>query len=113
MLYKLFTLSLIGLFSILFITACATKRYGRMSSVSVAEKQHYDLKDIEIEIAKVKQFVRDVEEGAEFDFKSVLGFLGDYGIGNAMEKDAAMRSARERLEELEAIKLKLLAEASE
>lgn len=42
-----------------------------------------------------------------FDGKTVLGFLGDFGIGNGMEKRAALRTALERktqLKELATVK---------
>ena len=65
------------------------------------------------EISKVNQFLLQVEEGAEIDWRSVAGFLGDWGIGNAMEKNNAVKSARERLAELEALKYEKLAEQSE
>ena len=66
-----------------------------------------------MEISKVNQFLLQVEEGSEIDWRSVAGFLGDYGIGNAIEKNAAVKSARERLVELEALKFKKSVEESE
>ncbi|RDD31198.1 hypothetical protein CR161_11105 [Prosthecochloris sp. ZM] len=86
------------------ISGCATKRYGRLTSLTAIEKSAYDCTQIEIEIAKCDRFISDVEEGAEVDAASVFGFLGDWGIGNKMEKDKAMKSARSRLEELNALK---------
>lgn len=35
--------------------------------------------------------------------KSALGVLGDYGIGNAMAKDAAEKSSLERKRQLQAL----------
>lgn len=101
------------LFSAFLIVGCATKRYGRMTTLSPAEKQHYTIRDIDLEISKVNQFLLQVEEGAEIDWRSVAGFLGDWGIGNAMEKNNAVKSARERLAELEALKYEKLAEQSQ
>jgi hypothetical protein len=89
------------------LSGCATKRYGRMDAVVAAEEQAYDCRQIAIEIAKVEGFELKVEKGAKVDLMSVAGFLGDYGIGNAMEKNSALKSAKERkaaLREMEAKK---------
>jgi hypothetical protein len=85
-------------------SGCATKHYGRMTTLSGMEKSAYDCKNIEIEIAKCEEFINQVENESSLDGRSVLSFLGDYGIGNKMEKDDAMKSARERLSALKALK---------
>ncbi|MEO0511204.1 MAG: hypothetical protein AAF065_15245 [Verrucomicrobiota bacterium] len=87
------------------LSGCATKRYGRMTSLTGMEKDVYDCKDIALEISKVEKFILEVNEGAEVDFMSVAGFLGDFGIGNSIEKDKALKSANERLEELKQLKI--------
>ncbi|MHA6038805.1 hypothetical protein ACVSK5_03735, partial [Pseudomonas aeruginosa] len=46
-----------------------------------------------------------VREESEFDGRSVLSFLGDFGIGNLMEKDAAVDSANQRLTQLAGAKM--------
>ena len=74
---------------------CATKRYGRMQAVTDTEAQYYDCKDIEIELAKIAAFRQEIAD-AEMDGRSVAAFLGDFGIGNAMEKDDALDSAAAR-----------------
>lgn len=95
----------------LFLTAaclfsgCATKRYGRMTALSGMEKNLYDCKDIELEISKVEKFILEVNEGGEIDLRSVAGFLGDFGIGNSMEKNEALKSAYAKLEELKQLKI--------
>lgn len=81
-------------------SGCATKRYGRMTNMSTMEVESYDCKQLAIEVSKVEQFELEVERGAKIDWKSVAGFLGDYGIGNAMEKNEAMKSAKERKAQL-------------
>ena len=67
-------------------SGCATKRYGRMQELSGVERTHYTCREIELELAKVAEFRRQIAEGAEINLASVGGFLGDFGIGNAMEK---------------------------
>jgi hypothetical protein len=78
------------------VSGCATKRYGRLTSVSPMEMDKLSCEQLSLEIAKVESFELDVEKGAEFNWKSVAGFLGDYGIGNTLEKNAAVKSAKER-----------------
>ena len=82
------------------LSACATKRYDRLQNVTAAEAVEYDCKDIRIELAKVAEARRQVIEGAEIDAASVLGFLGDFGIGNAMEKNAAEKTIIAREQDL-------------
>lgn len=86
------------------LTGCATKRYGRALAVSPLEARAYDCRELDIEIAKVRALQGQVAE-ARIDTLSVLGFLGDLGIGNAMERSAAERSAGERLAQLQQAKI--------
>lgn len=78
---------------------CATKRYGRQIELSDVEKQSFGCKDLDIEIAKVRAFQDQVNKEG-FDGRDVLGILGDFGIGNAMERSDALKSAEKRLEQL-------------
>ncbi len=87
------------------MSGCATKRYGRMQPLVPAEADAMDCKQIGIEIAKVEGFEQQVADGAKIDWKSVAGFLGDYGIGNTMEKNAAIESAGKRKSELRALQV--------
>lgn len=84
----------------LILSGCATKRYGRMVPLTGAERAAYTCREIALEIAKVQAFQTQVAEGAQFNMASVLGILGDYGIGNSMERGAAEASARRRLQDL-------------
>ena len=86
------------------LTACATKRYDRLQSVSGAEAKSYTCEDIEIELAKVGEARKQMSEIAEIDGASVLGFLGDFGIGNAMEKNAAEKTVNKREADLRDLK---------
>jgi|SRR4249919_754698 len=88
----------------LLLTGCATKRYGRLQPLTGAERVAYTCRDIDLEIAKVQAFQQQVVEGAQFNVASVLGILGDYGIGNSMERGAAEASAARRLGQLNDLK---------
>jgi hypothetical protein len=90
--------------TLLLTTGCATKRYGRVQPLTGAERAAYTCRDIDLEIAKVEAFKAQVAEGARFNVASVLGILGDYGIGNSMERKEADASAARRLAQLNDIK---------
>jgi hypothetical protein len=78
------------------LSGCATKRYGRLQPVAPLETQMLTCDGIDLELARVGEFERQVEEGSEITALSVLAFANDLGIGNAIEKDAALDTARER-----------------
>lgn len=82
------------------VSGCATKRYGRMQPVSSYEMQAYDCKDIAVELSKVDAFDEQIREGSGFNGASALGILGDFGIGNSMEKGSAEKSSINRRREL-------------
>lgn len=88
----------------LIAAGCATKRYGRVQPLTGAERAAYTCREIDLEIAKVQAFQQQVVEGAQFNVASVLGILGDYGIGNNMERSSAEASAARRLGQLNDLK---------
>lgn len=59
-------------------------------------------REIDLETAKVSGFVEQVNKESEFSGRDVLAILGDFGIGNSMEKSAALESASKRVEQLRA-----------
>ena len=96
---KVFPGLVVFLLAIALNTGCATKRYGRMQPVTETEAQYYDCRDIEIQLSMIAAFRQKIAD-AELDARSVAAFLGDFGIGNAMEKDDALDSAAAREEDL-------------
>jgi len=84
-------------------TGCATKSYGRQGQVSPAEKQILTCREITLEVAKVDGYLKQVDHESSFDLLSVASFLGDFGIGNALEHDAALKSAAKRSGQLNMI----------
>ncbi len=78
-------------------TGCATKHYGRMGDVTEYETKVMECNYIDMEIAKSEGFISRVEKESQFSAASVFSFLGDFGIGNMMEKRAALNSANDRL----------------
>ncbi|MBX3323701.1 MAG: hypothetical protein KF757_11985 [Phycisphaeraceae bacterium] len=96
--------ALISCVGVITIGGCSTKNHGRMTFLSEAEKRELTCREINLELAKVDAFLDQISENAKIDGRSVLGFLGDFGIGNAMERNAAEKSARERREQLQELK---------
>lgn len=88
---------------VLTLAGCATKNYGRQGELTEFERQTLTCREIELEEAKVHGYLAHVEKESEFDARSVLSFLGDFGMGNVMEKNAALQSANSRLSQLQAL----------
>lgn len=88
---------------LLCLTGCATKNYGRQGELTQYEKNTMSCREIALEQAKVNGFIDYVEKESEFDGRSVLSFLGDFGVGNVIEKKAALKSANRRLEQLKEV----------
>ncbi|MBE0620860.1 MAG: hypothetical protein IH605_09735 [Burkholderiales bacterium] len=82
------------------IHGCATKTYGRQGTLTGYEKDTMTCREIDLELAKVRGFVDHVNKESEFSGRDVLAILGDFGIGNNMEKSAALESANKRIEQL-------------
>ena len=83
------------------VSACATKHYGRLGELTRMEKDTMTCREIALDRARTHGFIEKVNSESRFDSKDVLAFLGDFGIGNAMEKDAAMASATTRMKQLD------------
>lgn len=99
---KIITVGLLP--ALLLASGCATKRYGRLQPLTGVERVAYSCRDIDLELAKVGAFQQQVIEGAEFNAASALGILGDWGIGNSMERGSAEKSAIQRLNQLNDLK---------
>lgn len=79
---------------------CATKNYGRQGALTSYEKESMTCREIELDMAKTSGFVDHVNKESEFSGLDVLAILGDFGIGNSLEKSAALESATKRIEQL-------------
>ena len=67
-----------------------------MQDVTGYEINKLSCDDIKLELSRIEAFELQVAKGAEFNVLSVASFLGDFGIGNAIEKNTALRTAKER-----------------
>ncbi|MEH0885406.1 hypothetical protein [Enterobacter sp. UNJFSC 003] len=86
------------------LAGCATKQYPQAPNVTGAESTAMDCKALDLEIARTKSVQQEIEQTGEFDGRTVLGFLGDFGIGNGMAKGEARKKAENRLNQLDSLK---------
>lgn len=86
------------------VSGCATKTYGRLGPLTSYETASLTCREIDLDIGRTHGFIQRVNNESEFSGKDVLAFLGDFGIGNSMEKSAAMESATTRLNQLESLR---------
>lgn len=94
----------IGACLVFSISGCATKTYGRQPTLTSYEKTTLTCREIDLEQAKVQGFLDRVDDESSFDGRSVLSFLGDFGVGNVMEKSSAVDSANKRMSQLSSAK---------
>ncbi|EDA8844915.1 hypothetical protein A4M37_19205 [Salmonella enterica subsp. enterica serovar Typhimurium] len=87
-----------------FISGCATKQYPQAPVVTSEESQAFDCSAVKQEIAKVRSIQNEIVATSQFDGRSILAFLGDFGIGNAIAHNEANKKANSRLQQLEALK---------
>ncbi|WP_048784295.1 hypothetical protein [Pantoea vagans] len=90
--------------SIILLTGCATKQYPQAPSLTPEEVAVFDCKALDQEIAKVHSMQNQIKETGSFDGRTVLGFIGDFGLGNGLAKSAATDKANARLVQLQNIK---------
>ncbi len=85
----------------LLLSCCALKQYPQSANVSDAEAQTYDCAALNHEIGKSQSVQQQIGKTGEFDALTVLGFVGDFGIGNGIAKASASSKATARLEQLQ------------
>ena len=89
---------------VLLLAACATKQYPQAPAVTNEEALALDCQALEREIAKTHGIQQEIKQTSDFDFRTVLGFLGDFGIGNGIARHNASEKAKSRLSELQALR---------
>ena len=100
---RIVIMGLLGV-TLLSLSACATQRYGRATPVSPGERTSLTCEQIALEIEKTEFFLSDIQrQRSQTSGAHVLGALGDFGIGNVMEGDAAEASGVQRLSELRSL----------
>lgn len=86
---------------VILLTGCATKQYPQAPAVTTEEAASFDCKTLMLEIAKAHSVQNQINETGSFDGRTVMGFMGDFGLGNGLAKSAASTKADARLMQLE------------
>ena len=76
---------------------CATKRYPIATTFSPAESAAMDCDDLILELIRAEQVQAQIADTADLDWRSAAGFLGDFGIGNAMARSDADKAITQRI----------------
>ncbi|MGB9097918.1 hypothetical protein [Erwinia sp.] len=87
----------------LLLSGCALKQYPSSPPVSNVQATTLDCSGVESEIATQKQTQATIDKTGEFDSLTVLGVIGDFGIGNGVAKGLAQKHADERMTQLKAL----------
>ncbi|MEM9584781.1 MAG: hypothetical protein AAGA08_16845 [Pseudomonadota bacterium] len=82
---------------VLLCSACATKRYPIATQFSAAEAAAMDCEALNLELAKAEETRTRIADTGNTDWRSAAGFLGDFGIGNAMARSEAEQALQERI----------------
>ncbi len=78
------------------VSACATKRYPIATPMSPGEASLLSCENLALELVRTDQVEKQINETGQFDGKTILGVLGDFGIGNGMAKEEARSALAER-----------------
>ncbi|MDN8540125.1 hypothetical protein QZH36_01475 [Erwinia sp. BC051422] len=82
------------------LSGCALKHYPSSPSVSEVQKTTLDCPTVQKEIASQQQVQQQIDKTGEFSGLTVLGFIGDFGIGNGVAKSLAQKHADQRMIQL-------------
>ncbi len=86
------------------LQGCATKSYGRQDVIGADESGSMSCSEIDLELHKTEDFIDQVNKDSAFSGLDVLAILIDFGIGNYVEKSAALDSGNKRTEALHALR---------
>lgn len=90
----------IGVVALLGMTACNTKYYPMVSPEPEASSAMLSCDQLQVEVLRVEEARHQVLKTASWDWRSIAGFVGNLGIGNAMAKSEAELALSERLHTL-------------
>lgn len=82
------------------VSGCATKRYPIATPLAAAERDAMTCRELNLELIRAEEVRKQINQTAEMDWRSVAGFLGDYGIGNAMAKNDADKAITLRVSDI-------------
>ncbi|EXU77302.1 hypothetical protein BG55_00455 [Erwinia mallotivora] len=92
---KFFVFNLVFLLS-----GCALKQYPASQPVSSVEATQLDCNGVKQAIISQQQVEAEIDKTGQFDGLTVLGFIGDFGIGNGVAKSQARKHADQRMAQL-------------
>ena len=90
----------VGMLALASLSACNTKHYPMVSPEPEASSALLTCNQLQVEVLRVEEVRHQVLTTATWDWRSIAGFVGDFGIGNAMAKSEADRALSERLQTL-------------
>jgi hypothetical protein len=90
------------LLAALIVSACATKRYPMAMPLGAVEASAMTCHDLDLELVRTEGVRKQISDTAQIDWRSAAGFLGDFGIGNAMAKGDAEKAINDRVAALQA-----------
>lgn len=86
------------------LIACATKRSGRVTPMSEQQMFAMSCEEIDSGLAEVAALEQRIIDNSHIDFRSLLAFANDLGIGNRIERRRATESARVRRAQLQELR---------
>ena len=92
--------------SVFIVSGCATKRYTLAVPLSDAESELLDCNGLALEMIRADQVELQINETGKADFRTAIGVLGDFGIGNQMAKDEAREALAIRRTAIRSAQLK-------
>ncbi|MDH2067418.1 hypothetical protein [Pantoea sp. GD03673] len=88
----------------LILSGCATKQYPQAAAVTPEETATLNCSALDQELVRAHSVQHDIEQTGQFDALTVLGFVGDFGLGNGIAKYNASQKAERRLTQLQSLK---------
>jgi hypothetical protein len=86
------------------LMGCVTKQYGRQAELEPAERQALNCAGIDQEMVKLDRYVDWVNTKSDYDGWDVLAILGDFGVGNSIERGEALKAADIRKDQLASLR---------
>lgn len=90
--------------AVLAVSACATKRSGRVTPMAESQMQQMTCAEIDAGLAEVAALEQRIADNSNIDFRSFVAFFNDLGLGNRIERRRATESARLRRSQLEGLR---------
>ena len=97
---KHITLVAASLAALLSVQGCATKDYGKQSSLTDYEREAMTCQEIDQEMNKVVAFVKRVDSGGERHGIEFVAAIENRWIGNSLARGTALESANSRMIQL-------------